>query len=139
MCKPSCCTSSRDSGGTGIAAIAVLLVVVFIAFKIGPVVAEIGRIILDVIRIAAITLASAIVLAAMIWLTVRIARLRSRHRTSPIQVHQVPTVIAGNSPPDIASANCLACGGDGHVLRASRNGSFQVRACPECQPARLAG
>ncbi len=35
--------------------------------------------------------------------------------------------------------SCLACGGNGEVLRSDGAGRFEPRACPECQPARLAG
>lgn len=138
MCKPSCCTN-RDSGSTGLTAIAVLLVAVFLAVKIAPAIVEIGRVVLDAIRIAAISLASAIVLAAISWLAIRLLAIGRRHRKALAPGKQIPVAATTLLQAQGGSPGCIACGGDGHVLQANRNGSFQVRACPECQPAQLAG
>ena len=82
MCRPSCCTSSsRNSGGTGLAVIAILIAAAIVAAKIGPAIAEIGRVVARC-RSASpcITAGSALVLAAAIWLAVRLCRRYSHLR-----------------------------------------------------------
>ena len=54
MCKPSCCDNSGGQGA-GIAAVALILIGTLIVAKIGPIVAGIVHIALEVIRIAALT------------------------------------------------------------------------------------
>ena len=51
MCRPSCCNNSGGQG-TGIAAVALILLGTLIVAKIGPIVAQIVHIALEVLRIA---------------------------------------------------------------------------------------
>ena len=137
MCRPSCCDNSRGQG-TGIAAVAIILGAGFIVAKIGPIVARIIHIALEVIRIAALTAGAVLVLAVLAWLAVMIVRWRLRHHGAQQQailqpVHAWQDVPAGNR------SACLACGGSGKVLKAIGGSRYQPGACPVCEPAQWAG
>ena len=54
MCRPSCCDNSGGQGA-GIAAVALIMGAALIVAKIGPIVAKIVHVALEVIRIAALT------------------------------------------------------------------------------------
>jgi len=137
MCRPSCCTSSsRNSGGTGLAVIATLIAAAIVAAKIGPALAEIGRVALDVVRIAMLTAGSALVLAAAIWLAVRLSRRYSRLRLVERQAARIPVADTTGFVP-VSEQSCLACGDKGTVIRVIGTSGVLVRPCPECQPARL--
>src|SRR5213592_4253033 len=82
MCRLPCCDNSRGQG-TGIAAVAIVLGAAFIAAKVGPVVARIIHITLEVIRIATLTAAAVLALAALAWLTITIVRWWLRHCGAP--------------------------------------------------------
>ena len=56
MCRPSCCDKPRGQGA-GIAAVALIIGAALVAAKIGPIVARIVHIVLEVLRIAALTAA----------------------------------------------------------------------------------
>ncbi len=135
MCKPSCCNNS-DAGGAGLAAVVVLIVAVFLAVKVAPAIVEIGRVILDVIRIAAVSLASAVVLAAIAWLVVRLAQCVISKRR---QLSKGTSAVRSPAFVPISEQTCLACGDKGRVVRVFGNGAVAARPCPECQPAQLAG
>jgi hypothetical protein len=138
MCRPSCCNnSSPGSGGTGLTVIAIILATAIVAAKIGPAIAETGRIVLDVIRIAAIATGSVVVLAATIWLTVRVARRFIHLRLSQRSVPGLQATYRADFVP-VSQQSCLACGDKGHVIRVIGTSVFVVRPCPECQPAQLA-
>ena len=64
MCRPSCCDNSGGQGA-GIAAVAIILGAALIAAKIGPIVAQIAYIALEVIRIAVLTTGLVLALAAI--------------------------------------------------------------------------
>jgi hypothetical protein len=140
MCpKPSCCNNPR-SQGTGIAAVAVIMLAVFIAARIGPIVALIIRTVLEVIRIAAMTTGLVLALAAVTWAAIVITRWQLQRRTAPAVV-QTP-MTAGRSweqfqPGD--EPGCLACGGTGTVLQATNGSGYQPQDCPVCEPARRVG
>jgi hypothetical protein len=139
MCRPSCCNnSSHGSGGTGLAIIAILLAAGLVITKIGPAIAEIGHIILNIVRIAALGTGSAVVLAAIIWLAVRHARRPIRQHSSQQLARDISATYAAGFTP-VCEQSCLSCGDRGHVIRVIGNGVFLARPCPDCRPAQLAG
>ena len=137
MCRPSCCDKSGGQGA-GIAVVAIILLAALIVAKIGPVVAKIAHIAVELLRIAAETAAAVLAFAALAWLTVMIMRWWLRHRSAqrqasfrPVDTATWQNVQAGDP------ADCLACGGNGQVLRAIGS-RFQPAECPVCEPARQA-
>src|SRR6266516_5179861 len=73
MCRPSCCDNSRGQG-TGIAAVALILLGTFIVAKIDPIVARIVHVALEVIYIAALTAAAVLAFAVLTWLAIMTVR-----------------------------------------------------------------
>ena len=73
MCRPSCCDNSRGQGA-GIVAVAVILGAAFIAAKIGPIVARIVHVVLEMLRIAGLTAGAVLALAVLTWLAVMTVR-----------------------------------------------------------------
>jgi hypothetical protein len=137
MCRPSCCNNSGGQGA-GIAAVAIILGTALIVAKIGPIVAQIVHIALEVLRIAALTAGAVLALAMLAWLAVMIVRWRLRHHGAQQQTILQPV----NAWQDVPAGNrsaCLACGGSGQVLRAIDGGRYQPGACPVCEPAQWAG
>jgi len=139
MCRPSCCDNSRRQGA-GIAAVAAILVGALIVAKIGPIVARIIHIALEVIRITALTAAAVLMFAATAWLTLMIVRWWLRHHGAqrravlqPVSTAAWQHMTAGDRPA------CLACGGSGQVLKAISGSRYQPWACPVCEPAEWAG
>jgi hypothetical protein len=139
MCRPSCCDQSGGQGA-GIAAVALILAGALIVAKIGPIVAQIVHVALEVIRIAALTAGAVFAVAVAAWLTGMAVRWWLRHRSA--QRHAIPhsvnatvwqNVPAGHQP------ECLACGGSGKVLRAIGGNRYQPGACPVCEPAQWVG
>jgi hypothetical protein len=139
MCKPSCCNNPRGQG-TGTAPVALILLAVLAAAKIGPIVARIVHTILEVIRIAALTTGLVLVLAALTWAAIAITRWHL-HRSPSSVASQIP--MAATRPWGQTRAtdqlDCLACGGSGTVLRAINGSSYQPQDCPVCEPARRVG
>jgi hypothetical protein len=139
MCRPSCCRN--DSGpGPGIAAVAILMFAAFMVAKIGPIVAHLIHIVLEVIRLAALATGLVVALAALTWTAIHLIRWQHRRRTelvaSPAREFVMPErrqARRTNQP------SCLACGGTGTVLRAIGSGGYRPGACPVCEPARQAG
>jgi len=136
MCRPSCCDKSGGQGA-GIAAVAITVGAALIVAKLGPIVAQIVHIALEVLRIAALTAGAVLALAVLAWLAVMIVRWRLRHhgaqqQTTPQPVNAWQDVPAGNR------SACLACGSSGTVLKAI-GGRYQPGACPVCESAAWAG
>ena len=140
MCRPSCCDNSGGQGA-GIAAVALILGAALIVAKIGPIVAQIVHIALEVIRIAALTTGLVLALAVITWAAIMITRWQLR-RTAPAagqtQVVAAPTIRVSASRAS-RPADCLACGGSGKVLKAIGGSRYQPGACPVCEPAQWAG
>ena len=129
MCRPSCCNNSGGQSA-GVAAVAILIGAALIAAKIGPVVAKIIHVALEVIRFAALTTAVVVVLAVFIWVTVTITRWQLRRKA--LVANPIPVTVTGRQ-------DCPACGGNGTVLRAIDAGRYKPRDCPVCEPVRRAG
>ena len=140
MCRPSCCDKSGGQGA-GIAAVALIVGAALIVAKIGPIVAPIVPIALEVIRFAALTSGLVLALAAITWAAITITRWQLR-RTAPAvsqtRVVAAPAIWVSASQAS-RPADCLACGGSGQVLRAIDGHRYQPGACPVCEPARRAG
>jgi hypothetical protein len=139
MCRPSCCDNSRGQG-TGIAAVAVILGAAVIAAKIGPIVARIVQIALEVFRVVALTAAVVLMFTVAVWLTVMIVRWWLRHYDARRQaILQPVNITAWRDVPTGDQSACLACGGSGKVLRAISSSRYQPSACPVREPAEWAG
>ena len=139
MCKRSCRCHTKSREGAGIAAVAVLAAGAIVAVKIGPIVARIIHLAVEVLTIIMLTAAAALAAIVLTWLTVRIARWRVRQHygRQPVTLRPVPSVasvISADPQP-----GCLACGDTGTVLRALSGRRYQARPCPVCEPARKTG
>ena len=139
MCKRSCCCHSKSAEGAGVAAVAVLAAGAIVAVKIGPIVARILHLAVEVLTIIMLTAASALAAIVLTWLTVRIARWRARqyHARHPVTLRPVPSTVSVSSAD--RQPGCLACGDTGTVLRAITGSRYQARPCPVCEPARKTG
>jgi len=138
MCRPSCCDNSGGQGA-GIAAVALIAIGTLIVAKIGPIVAQIVHIALEVIRITALTAGAVLAVAVAAWLAVMTMRWWLRHRGAQRQATPQPVnatiwqnVPAGDQP------ECLACGGSKKVLQLIDGSRYQPGACPMCEPAQWA-
>ena len=120
MCRPPCCNDSGGQG-TGIAAVALIMVAALVAAKIGPIVARVLHTVAEVIRLVALTTGVVVALAA-----------------NATQMVTASTIRVQPSQPSY-SADCLACGGTGTVLRAIGSGRYQPGECPVCEPITRAG
>jgi hypothetical protein len=140
MCRPPCCNDSGGQGA-GIAAIAVIMVAALAAAKIGPVVARIVHTVIEVIRLAALTTGLVVALAAITWAAITITRWQLRRKALAASATQMATASTIRVQPSQAthSADCLACGGTGAVLRAIGSGRYQPGECPVCEPITRAG
>ena len=140
MCRPSCCGKSGGQG-TGIAVVALILGAALIAAKIGPIVARIVHIVLEVIRFAALTTGLVLALAAITGAAITITRWQLR-RTAPAagqtQVIAAPAIRVSPSRAG-RPADRLACGASAQVLRALDGHRYQPGACPVCEPIERAG
>ena len=139
MCRPSCCKQSNE--GAGIAAVAVIAAGAVVAVKIGPIVARILHLVVEVLTIILLTSATALACIVLAWLTVRIVRWRLSRRLvySRITLRPVPTATPDHVEQADAQPGCLACGGTGQVLRAISGGSYRAQSCPACEPVQRAG
>jgi hypothetical protein len=138
MCKPPCCNNSGGQG-TGIAAVALIMVAALVAAKIGLIVAKIIHAAVEVICLAALTTGLVVAIAAVTWAAIVITRWQLHRRTelaNPIRV-VAPQQWEQTGPTD--RAGCLACGGTGAVLRAISSGRYQPGQCPVCEPVLRAG
>jgi hypothetical protein len=140
MCRPPCCNSSGGQG-QGIAAVAVIMVAALVAAKIGPVVARIVHTVAEVIRLVALTTGLVVALAAVTWAAITITRWQLRRKALAANAAQMVTTYNIRVQPSQAthSADCLACGGTGTVLRAIGSGQYQPGECPACEPISRAG
>ena len=142
MCRPSCCDNSRGQG-TGVVAVVLILGAALIVAKIGPIVAKIVHVALEVIRFAALTTGLVLALAVITWAAIMIKRWQLRRTAPAAGQTQVIAAPAIRVSPSRASrpADCLACGGSGKVLQAidSDGSRYQPGACPVCEPAEWAG
>jgi hypothetical protein len=140
MCRPSCCNNSGGSGA-GIAAVALIMVAALVAAKIGPIVAHIVHVVLDVIRFVALTTGLVLALAVITWAAIVITRWQlQRKAVAGTQTRMVtPSTIWMSATRTSHPADCLACGGNGTVLRAIGGGRYQPQDCPVCEPVRRAG
>ena len=140
MCRPSCCNKS-SSEGAGIAAIAVVIGAAVVAVKMGPIVARILHVVVEVLTIITLTAATALACIVITWLTVRIVRWqlsrRSAHRQTTLR--SVPTVARQHIDQANDGPGCLACGDTGTVLRAISGSRYQAQPCPACEPSKQAG
>ena len=140
MCRPSCCNNNGGQGA-GIAAVALIMLAALFAAKTGPIVAHIIHVVLDVIRLAALTTGLVLVLAAVAWAAIVITRWQLRRGALAAARTRVVAMPAIRFPADQVSgpADCLACGGTGTVLRAISSGRYQPGECPVCEPVTRAG
>jgi hypothetical protein len=142
MCRrPSCCDNPRRQG-TGKAAVALILLAVLVAARIGPIVARIVHTVLEVIRVAALTTGLVLALAAVTWAAIVITRwqLQRRRTTTAASTPVVaPPVIRLSASRSTYLDGCLTCGGTGTVLRAIDGSGYQPQDCPVCEPARRVG
>jgi hypothetical protein len=136
MCRPSCCDNSRGQG-TGIAAVAIILGAGFIVAKIGPIVARIIHIALEVIRLAALTTGLVLALTAVTWAAITLAQWQSQRRGG--WAANSTRVVVTRPREQAEQPDCLACGGSGTVLKAIGGSRYQPSACPVCEPAEWAG
>jgi phosphate/sulfate permease len=110
------------------------------ASKIRPEAQRILHVAAEVLRSIAVITATIVAVAIAAWVLAYLVRWWLRHRDpQPGKAH--PTTVTAWPPARTVTGQrlCLACGGNGEVLRADSVGYFEPRACPECQPARLAG
>jgi len=139
MCRPSCCKPSNE--GAGIAAVAVIAGTAVVAVKIGPIVARILHLVIEVLTIIMLTAVTALACIVLGWLTVRIVRwqLRRHPAHSRITLRPVPTAAPDHIGQADTEPGCLACGGTGRVLRAISGSPYQAQPCPACEPVQRAG
>src|SRR5215470_2331753 len=141
MCRPSCC--DKDGGqGIGVAAVAIIIGAALIAAKVGPIVARIIHVVLEVIRLVALTTGLVLALAAVTWAVIVITRWQLQRRTAlaGTRTRVVAMSTIRFSADQVSSpADCLACGGTGTVLRAIGSGHYQPGECPVCEPIKRAG
>src|SRR5262245_33652418 len=138
MCRPPCC--DKEGGqGAGIAAVAIIMVAALIAAKIGPIVAGIVHTVLEVIRLAVLTTGLALAFAVITWAVILITRWQLRHKVSMANQTRMVVTQPWEQAEPADRPDCLACGGNGTVLRAIGRGRYQPSECPACEPARRAG
>ena len=138
MCRPSCCNNNGGQGA-GIAAVALIMLAALFAAKTGPIVAHIIHVVLDVIRLVALTTGLVLVLAAVTWAAIVIIRWQRRRRALAAARTRVVTIPIRVSADQVSGpADCLACGGTGTVLRAISSGRYQPGECPVCEPVKRA-
>ena len=140
MCRPSCCKPSNE--GAGIAAVAVIAGGAFVAVKIGPIVARISHLVVEVLTIIMLTAASALACIVLAWLTVAHRALAA---APPFRAPADDPAAGSIQPPEhhigrqATEPGCLACGDTGTVLRAIGGSRYQAQSCPACEPATRAG
>jgi hypothetical protein len=139
MCRPSCCNSNGGQGA-GTAAVAIVMLAALTAARTGPIAARIIHVVLDVIRLVALTTGLVLVVAAVTWAAIVITCWQRRRRACAAARTRVVAMPAIRFPADQVSgpAGCLACGGTGTVLRAISSGRYQPGECPVCEPVKRA-
>ena len=141
MCRPPCCNNNNGGQGAGIAAVALVMLAALAAAKVGPFVAHLIHVVLDVIRLLALTTVLVVALAAITWAAIVITRwqLRCRALTAARTRVLAPPAIRFPAEHISGPGDCLACGGTGTVLRAISSGCYQPGECPVCEPITRAG
>ena len=139
MCRPSCCNNGGQ--GAGIAAVALVMLAALIAARIVRIADRIIHVVLDVIRLVALTTGLVLALAAVAWAAIVITRWQRRRRAFAAARTRVVIMPAIRLPVDQVSGppGCLACGGTGTVLRAISSTRYQLGECPVCDPVKRAG
>jgi hypothetical protein len=139
MCRPSCCKQSNE--GAGIAAVAAIAGTAVVAVKIGPIVARIVHLVVEVLTIIMLTAASALVAILLTWATVQIVRwrIRQHHASQQVTLRPVPSATRDHAGLPDSAPECLACGDTGTVLRAIGASRYQAPPCPACDPVTRAG
>ena len=139
MCRPSCCKKSNE--GAGLAAVAVIAASAVVAVKIGPAVARIMHLVIEVLTIIMVTAMSALACIVLSWLTIRIARwqLRQHHARQQVALRPVPSAARDHAGLHDRAHECLACGDTGTVLRAIGASHYQAQPCPACDLVTRAG
>ena len=139
MCRPSCC-NNNGSQGAGIAAVALIVLAALIAAKTGPIAARTVHVILDVIRLAALTTGLVLALAAVTWAAIVITRWQLQRRMAAANSARLvaPPAFRLSASQSTYPDGCLACGGTGTVLRAISSGRYQPGECPVCEPVKRA-
>ena len=138
MCKPSCnyAASARTADAVGILVAAVIALAVI--GTVGPVVLAISRIVIDVVKLAAIGIGTGVMLATAIWITIQLLRATATSRPAR-RIYLTARQEATRITRGVSEQNCITCGDTGRIIRAIGNdGPIQLRACPDCQPAQLA-
>ena len=140
MCKPPCCNNTGGQG-TGAAAVALFIGAALVAAKIGPVVARMAHTAVEVIRLVALTTGLVVALVAVTWAAITITRWQLRRKALAADATQMVTASTIRVQPSqpAHSADCLACGGTGTVMRAIGSGRYQPGECPVCEPITRAG
>jgi hypothetical protein len=161
MGRPPCC--KPRSQAPGLAAVALIIGAGILAGKGRHIVDRALHDVVEVLRIAALTTSAIAAAAITAWILTLLARWRLRRRQAEGQVSakvararadiaaslarvlddetglaQIYATHGQQAPARTGSPSCVACGGAGEVLRSDGTGSFELRACPECRPARLA-
>ena len=138
MCRPSCCNNSGGQGA-GIAAVASSSVPRWSRPRSAPSWPESSHVVLEVIRIVALTTGLVVALAVITWAVVTLTRWQLRRRRSRLpRPRWSPSLLSGSAAGQ-RPGDCLACGGTGTVLRAIGGGRYQPGPCPVCEPAHRAG
>ena len=139
MCRPSCCKPSNE--GAGVAAVAVIAGTAFVAVKIGPIVARIVHLVIEVLTLIMLTAASALAAIVLAWLAVRIVRwqIRQHHAHQQATLRLLPAVAKDHTGLADSKPACLACGDTGTVLRAIGGSRYQAQLCPVCDLATRTG
>jgi hypothetical protein len=136
MCRRRSCRQHSRSQAPGLAAVVLILGGGLAADKIGPRVARIAHVVLGLLRTAAVITLTIVAAAIATWaIGLAVRWWLGRLKAPPGSVY----LVASQFRSARNERSCLACGGHGQVLRSDGTGGFEPRACPECQPARLAG
>jgi hypothetical protein len=138
MCRPPCCNDSGGQGA-GIAAVALITGAALVAAKIGPFVANTVHVVLEVIRLVALTTGLVLALAVITWATIALTHWQLRHKALAVARTRAVTMRTWQQMGPADRPDCLACGGTGTVLRALSGGQYQPTGCPVCEPALRAG
>src|SRR5260370_42313694 len=77
MCRPSCCNNSGGQSA-GVAAVAIIIGAALVAAKVGPVVAKVVHVALEVIGVVALTTGLILALAVITWVAITITRWQRR-------------------------------------------------------------
>ena len=138
MCKPSrnYAASARIADAVGILIAAVIALAVI--GTVGPVVLAVSRVVIEVVRLAAIGIGVGVMLAAAVWIIVQLLRATAASRPAR-RIYLTTRQEAARITRGMSEQACITCGDTGRIIRViGNNGPIQVRACPDCQPAQLA-